>query len=152
MAEVGCLRDGAFQNLQVNGVHYPGKVPIVNLGAARTVLPEESGTVFTVESDGGAYIVTLPTVALGRGCRFRFIAAENTPTADITISSNAANIKGVIQVQSDTNEDNLISVTGHTSVLFDTTCLVGDWIELVGDGTTYFVCGMGSIQACFTLA
>jgi hypothetical protein len=150
MAEVGCLRDAAFQNVEVHGVQYPGRVPIVNLGAARTVLPEESGTTFTVESAGGAYDVTLPAVALGRGCRFRFIAAENTPNADITIKSDGANIKGVIHVQSDTNEDNLISVTGHTNVLFDTTCLIGDWIELVGDGTNYWVHGMGSIQACFT--
>jgi hypothetical protein len=152
MAEVGCLKDGCFQNLEVNGVQFPGKVPIIALGAARTVLPSESGTTFTIESSGGAYAITLPTVSLGRGCRYRFVAAENTPTADITISSNDSNIKGVIHVQSDTAESNLISVTGHTSVLFDTTCLIGDWIELIGDGTNYWVSGRGSIQACFTLA
>jgi hypothetical protein len=152
MAEVGCLKDGCFQNLEVDGVQFPGKVPIIALGAARTVLPSESGAVFTVESSGGAYAVTLPTVALGRGCRYRFIASENTPTGAITISSNAVNIKGVIHVQSDTDESNLISVTGHTSVLFATTCLIGDWIELVGDGTNYWVQGQGSVQAAFTLA
>ena len=115
MAEVGCLRDAAFQNVEVNGVHYPGRVPIVNLGAARTILPEESGTTFTVESAGGAYDITLPTVALGRGCRFRFIAVVN-----------------------------------RTNVLFDTTCLHGDWIEIIGNGTNYFVSGQGSIQGAFT--
>ena len=152
MSEVGCLKDGHFQNLEVYGVQFPGRVPVIAIGADRTVLPSESGAVFTVESSGGSVVVTLPTVALGRGCRFRFVAAENTPTADISITSNAVNIKGVIHVQSDTAESNLISVTGHTSVSFDQTCLIGDWIELVGDGTNYWVQGQGSVQAAFTLA
>ena len=161
MAEVGCLKDGCFQNLQVNGVQYPGKVPIVNLGDARTVLPEESGTVFTLESSAAGFIVTLPNVDLARGCRFRFITTEDTPTNDITIKSNAANIVGIIQlfVVDDADTTNAgsartvsaLKVTGHTNVLFDTTALIGDWIELVSDGTKYFVCGAGSAAGAFTI-
>ena len=151
MAETGCLRDGHFQNLEVSG-QFVSKVPVVALTVATTISTAQSGTVFTLDSAGGAYNVTLPTVASASGCVFKFICAEDTPTADITIKSNAANIKGVIHVQSDTNENNLVSVTGHTNVLFDTTCLIGDWIELVGNGTNYFVRGQGSVQGAFTVS
>ena len=149
---------GSFQNLEVRGRgdftsgSLQHKVNIVALGAARTVLPSESGTVFTLESSGGAFTVTLPNVADAAGCIFRFVCAENTPTADITIRSDGDNVVGIILVQSDTNEDNLISVTGHKDVLFDTTCLIGDHIELIGNGTNYFVKGQGSVQGAFTIA
>ena len=136
MAEVGCLKDGHFQNLQVNGLQYPGRVPIVNLGAARTFLPEESGTVFTVESSGGAYDVTLPTVALGRGCRFRFIAAENTPNADITINnmfSSSANCTGSFTKHQRITSGKPIplirykSSTGTNTNRFYTSCSTNYW-------------------------
>jgi hypothetical protein len=151
MGEVGCLKDVKCQNLEVSG-SVSSKVNVVALTLATTISTDQSGTVFTLDSAGGAYDVTLPTVASASGCIFRFVCAENTPTADITISSNAANIVGVLHVQSDTNEDNLISVTGHTDVLFDTTALIGDWIELIGNGTNYFVKGQGSVQGAFTIA
>jgi hypothetical protein len=158
MAESGCLQDIAVQNIQIMGrASIPGaltsKVNIEHLTAARTVNVAESGTVFTLNSAGGAYVVTLPTVADGDGCVFKFICAENTPTNDITISSNAANIVGVLHVQADTAESNLVAVTvtGVTNVLFDTTCLIGDHIELICNGTNYFVKGQGSVQTAFTV-
>ena len=158
MAEIGCLKDGCFQNLQVEGQTsmetMTAKQPVVHLTVARAILASESGTVFTLNSAGGAYNVTLPTVALGAGCRFRFINAENTPTADITIKSNAANIVGIIQlfVAADASQANGIPVTGHTNVLFDTTALIGDYIEIVGNGTNYFVSGAGSVNGAFTIS
>jgi hypothetical protein len=183
MGEVGCLKDGNFQNLQVEGnmttltnVEVSGtmavtgnmtasgtmtvtgnmtaKQPVVALTAARQILATESGTVFTLDSAGGAYTVTLPTVALGTGCRFRFIAAEDTPTADITIKSNAANIVGTIQlyVDADAAHNSALVVNGKTNILFDTLCLIGDHIEIVGNGTNYFISGAGSVNGAFTMS
>jgi len=159
MAEVGCLKDGCFQNLQVEGTstHFGtlrDKKNVVHLTVARTVQVEESGTVFTLNSAGGAYDVTLPAVALGSGCHWRFINVEDTPTADITIKSNGANIVGVIQlyVAADAAHDSALVVTGHTNVLFDTTALIGDYIEIVGNGINYFVKGAGSVNGAFTMS
>jgi hypothetical protein len=159
MGEVGCLKDGCFQNLQVEGTTTIAgtlltKKKVVALTTTKTVAASESGTVFTLSSAGGAYDVTLPDVGDGSGCHWRFINAENTPTADITIKSNAANIVGVIQlyVAADAAENSALIVTGHTNILFDTTALIGDYIEIVGNGTNYFVKGAGSVNGAFTMS
>ena len=125
---------------------------VVALTSATTLHPEDSGKIFTLDSAGGAYAITLPTVADSVGCVFKFIVLENTPTADITISSNAANIFGNLMIQSDTNEDNRVAAAGVTNVLVDTTALKGDMVEFIGTGTNYFVQGFGSVQGAFTTA
>jgi hypothetical protein len=157
MGEIGCLKDGHFQNLQVEGTSTVAgtlltKKKVVALTTTRAVLVTESGTVFTVSSAGGAYNVTLPAVADGSGCHWRFICAEETPTADITIKAPAAIFAGVIMVQADTNEDNYVAADAVTNILFDTTCKLGDYLEVIGNGTNYFVSGMGSVQGAFTVS
>ena len=156
MAESGCLRDMQVNNLEVAGLTKLGNVtnkrPVIALTAARTVLPTESGTVFTLNSTGGAYTVTLPTVANGSGCHFTFFVAENTPTHDITITSGATNISGNIMIQADSGEDNRVACVTRTSVLVDQNALLGDSLEFFCDGTSYFVIGRGSVQGAFTVA
>ena len=125
---------------------------VVAITAATTLTREDSGKIFTLDSAGGAYTITLPTVTDSAGLVFKFIVLENTPTGDITISSNAANIFGNLMIQSDTNEDNRVAAAGVTSVLVDTTALKGDMVELIGTGTNYFVQGFGSVQGAFTTA
>ena len=125
---------------------------VVAITAATTLTREDSGKIFTLDSAGGAYAITLPTVADSAGLVFKFIVLENTPTADITISSNAANIFGNLMIQSDTNEDNRVAAAGVTSVLVDTTALKGDMVELIGTGTNYFVQGFAQVQGAFTTA
>jgi len=128
------------------------KQNIIALTTTRTVTPGESGTWFTLDATAGAFTVTLPGVSAGSGCRFRFINIENTPSGDITIASDSTNVYGTLSIQSDTNEDNRVALAGSTNVLFDTTCLLGDWVEFVSNGTYYFVSGMGSVQGAFTVS
>jgi len=116
----------------------------------KTLTYGDIGKVFYLDSAGGAYTITLPT--LRAGAHFKFIAQENTPTADITISSSTTDIYGVLRQQSDTNEDNMIACAGKTSVLFDTTCLKGDFLEITCDGTNWYVDGDTSVQGGFTTA
>jgi len=117
---------------------------------AKTLTYGDIGKVFFLESSGGAYTITLPS--LRAGAHFKFIAQEDTPTADITISSSTTDIYGVLRQQSDTNEDNMIACAGKTSVLFDTTCLKGDFIDFACDGTNWYVDGVTSVQGGFTTA
>lgn len=145
-----CANNVSSNSANINSLSY--KQPVVALTAATTISVQDSGTLFTLDSAGGAYVVTLPTVASGANCIFTFVVAEDTPTADITISSNAANIFGNLMIQSDTNEDNRVACAGVTSVLVDTTALKGDRVQFVGDGTSYFVTGMGGVQGAFTTA
>ena len=128
------------------------KAKITALIVATVLTVEDSGTIFTLDSALGAYAVTLPAVALSAGCVFKFVVLEDTPTADITISSDAANIFGNLMIQSDTNEDNRVAAAGVTSVLVDTTALKGDMVELTGTGANYFVTAIGGVQGAFTTA
>ena len=116
----------------------------------KTLTYGDIGKVFYLDSSGGAYTITLPT--LRAGAHFKFIAQENTPTNDITISSSTSDIYGVLRQQSDTNEDNMIACAGKTSVLFDTTCLKGDVLDITCDGTNWYVDGVTSVQGGFTTA
>ena len=66
--------------------------------------------------------------------------------------TDSTNVYGTLSIQSDTNEDNRVALAGSTNVLFDTTCLLGDWVDFVSDGTYYYVSGMGSVQGAFTVS
>ena len=120
--------------------------------AAITLTAQDSGKIFILDSAGGAYAITLPAVANSAGLVFKFIVLKNTPTADITISSDAANIFGNLMIQSDTNEDNRVAAAGVTSVLVDQVALKGDMVEFIGTGVNYFVQGFAQIQGAFTTA
>ena len=128
------------------------KAKITALTVATVLTVEDSGTIFTLDSAGGAYAITLPAVANSAGLVFKFVVLENTPTADITISSDAANIFGNLMIQSDTNEDNRVAAAGVTSVLVDQVALKGDMVEFIGTGVNYFVQGFAQIQGAFTTA
>ena len=123
---------------------------VVALTTGVTLQPTDSGKIFTLDSAGGAYDINLPKVADSAGCRFTFVVLENTPTADITIKSDAANIFGNLAIQSDTNEDNRVAAAGVTNVLVDQVALKGDMVELIGTGANYIVNGVAQIQGAFT--
>ena len=81
------------------------------LTAAYTVLDSDSGKVFTLDSAGGAYQITLPT-APEEGFHCKFIVKEDTPTADITIAAGSAILDGV----NDDGQGNVANSTAGTAV------------------------------------
>ena len=92
MAEVGCLKDGHFQNLQVNSK------PIYNSGlftraekisdaspATRTLTESETNTVFII--DDAALALTLPDVSsTSLGVTYKFIISNKDSTAFIILT------------------------------------------------------------------
>ena len=139
-----------FHDVLDSVVTKKGSDRVVALTAATTLTEDDSGKLFTLDSAGGAYDINLPTVANGAGCVFKFLVLENTPSNDITIKSNAANIFGNLLIQSDTDEDNRVAAAGVTNVLVDTTALKGDSVIIIGTGTMYVVQGFGQVQGAFT--
>ena len=129
-----------------------GSDKVIDLTTTKTVSVNESGKIFTLDSAGGAYDVTLPAVADAAGCVFTFVVKEDTPTADITLKSDGTNVFGNLAIQSDTNEDNRVACAGVTNILVKQAALQGDSVTLVGTGTMYVVSGFGQVQGSFTVS
>lgn len=107
--------------------------PIVAKTAAYTVLPSDSGTVFTTRGAGGAVAFTLPAVAQS-GLQYTFIAVA---AQSMTVTS-VATIKGSP------------SFTGTTiTVAAGTASVQYTRVTVVGDGTNWLIT---DIQGTATVA
>ena len=118
------------------------------LTVAYTVLDSDSGKVFTLDSAGGAYEITLPT-APEEGFHCKFIVKEDTPTADITIAAGSAILDGV----NDDGQGNVANSTAGTAVsniIVEAASKQGDFIDLMSDGVTYYFHAVGSVDQAFT--
>ena len=155
MAESGCLRDVAVQNLEVvgkadlSGVSLTYKVPVVDITTATyTVGAEQSGTIFTLNKDDGI-TVTLPVPAAG--LKFEFVVAT-APTTSVTIVTNAS--ANIIHGQITTSEDAAgcvaCAASSDTITLVANLAIVGDRVNVVSDGTSYFVGGCVDVQDAAT--
>ena len=91
MAETGCLKDGNFQNLQVEGLLTGNKINVKNITTATTVLTDaDSGCICTINVGSNvATTITLPAITssnIGTYYEF-FIGTENTGGIDILTAS-----------------------------------------------------------------
>jgi len=117
-------------------VFFNTKKNIHDLTAAYTVLDSDSGKIFTLDSAGGAYSITLPT-APTRGFHCKFVVKEDTPTGAITIAAGSAILDGT---QKDAGGDaaNSTAGTAVSNLVVGTATKQGDSIDLVSDGVTYY--------------
>jgi len=118
------------------------------LTAAYTVLDSDSGKIFTLDSAGGAYTITLPTAPL-EGFHCKFIVKEDTPTGAITIAAGSAILDGV---QKDAGGDaaNSTAGTAVSNLVVGTSSTQGDVIDLMSDGTTYYFECLSGINNAIT--
>ena len=114
------------------------------LTAAYTVLDSDSGKIFTLDSAGGAYTITLPT-APQEGFNCKFVVKENTPTADITITAGSA-IVDLVMKDAGGNASNSTAGTAKTTIVLHTECTKGDYVNLFSDGSTYYAEAMSAID------
>ena len=128
----------------------PALLNVEAITAARTLDTNDSGKVFTLDSSGGAYTITLPTAAqLVAGWNCKFIVKEDTPTGDITIAAGSAIIDGV----NDDGQGNVANSTAGTAVsniIVEAASKQGDFIDLFTDGSTYYFHAVGSVDQAFT--
>jgi hypothetical protein len=113
-------------------------------------LGSDSGSVFTLDSAGGAYAVTLPTVANALdGWNCKFIVSEHTPTGAITITAEGAIVHGYSE---DITADIGIGTNGTavTNLIIGTSAAKGDTIELVCDGTLWYFVQLSQVSGSVT--
>ena len=108
-----------------------------NLTAAYTVLASDSGKVFTIDQDA-TFVITLPSDQ--EGLNYKFILTD-AGSGEVHITSGASNgIKGF-------SMDPSTGINAIDNVLIDIvsgTAVVGDYVNLVSDGTTWWCDSIGS--------
>ena len=124
---------------------------VVNLAAAYTVLPSDSGTVFTI-NQASAYEITLPLMSeIEDGWNVQFIistVAANAVTianntAEDTIVGGVAGADGGAATHAETAVDEIVFISG---------AVLGDQCTIVANGANYFVTGYAADVAHITVS
>lgn len=120
------------------------------LSAAKTLTDSDSGKTFFLNLAGG-FTVTLPSPRAG--VNFEFII-KTAPTTAYIVASATAIIRGqVYTVDANTANDPDFETSGVSNINFIANLAkVGDSVEIVSDGTNWYVQGFCSIWNAITLA
>lgn len=113
---------------------------------AVTLTAEDSGKVLILKAAAGAQI-TLPAVATSAGLRFKFVVGLAFATTNWTVLAASNVIEGSVIVAgahvAGSNENTISFVASAESI--------GDFAELVCDGTNWYVNGSGVSAGSITL-
>jgi hypothetical protein len=119
-------------------------VGIKTLDAASTLTAGDSGTY--VISSATEFATTLPSPL--EGAYFKFIVGAAPSGASYTVTGGG----GVIEGGAVVNGASVAAVNETTITFADGAAAVGDYVELVSDGTSWFVNGVGMAAASITFA
>ena len=91
MAEVGCLKDGHFQNMGIDGNLVGQKINVIKgLGAARTLSVNESGSIVVVQASD---VFQLPNITGSDvGTYYTFVYPTSSTTAASVITGGASSL------------------------------------------------------------
>ena len=154
MSESGCQRDVACQNLEVSGRTQldtvSSKVPVVSITTATyPVSAGQTGTLFALNKADGI-TVTLPAPAAGLNFDFVVATAPTSNTTTIVTTSSANIIHGQITTSEDAGGSVACVAEADTITLVANTAIVGDRVQVVSDGTRYFVSGCVKLATAAT--
>ena len=124
---------------------------VLSVGSTKTLDPSESGRLVFLESSGGAFTCTLPSVAAG--LHYRMMVTEDTPTGAITIAAGSAILFGNMnESEVDTGDDapGSAGATGVSNIIIGTSAKKGLWLELYSDGTSWYFFGNAQIDGSVT--
>lgn len=117
---------------------------VETVAAAKTLTVSDSAKTFVLSAAAGAEI-TLPT--LRSGLYFRFIVGSSFATTNWTIVASTNKIQGVVFVNdaavAGSNENTISFVASAESI--------GDYVDLISDGTNWYVSGLGVTAGSITL-
>ena len=111
--------------------------------SSHTLGAKDSGKTYFLESTV-ARTITLPAVKAG--LKFKFIATDTTADSSIATSEGTALLKGGAECG-----DAYLTLAG-TTIVVEAAGSVGDWLEMVCDGTYWYVSGHGSHDASFSVS
>ena len=119
--------------------------------AARTLTAADSGKTLYLGVAGG-FTVTLPAPLLG--LRYRFVVKVAPTTAYIIVTNGGANIMcgGVNELEVDTGDDGPYDTDADTLNFVASVAVVGDFVEMESDGTTWYYRGQTNADGGITTA
>lgn len=106
--------------------------------ATNAIAAAESGTTYILNS-ATEFASTLPAPALGLRYKFIIGAAPSGASYTVVTTSGANIIEGSATV----NGAAVAAVNEDTITFTDGAAAVGDWVEVISDGTSWFVSGQG---------
>lgn len=114
------------------------------LSTATTLTNSDSGKVFTLSGSAGVAI-TLPSVAVD-GFNAKFVIGSAFATTNFTVVAPTQVIQGGAIVNSvfvPASNENVISFVATAET-------IGDYVNIVSDGTKYYVDGAGALAGSIT--
>jgi hypothetical protein len=120
--------------------------------AANTILDTECGTTFFLNS-ATEFASTLPAPA--EGCYFKFVVIAAPSGASYTVATNGGSdvlIGGVNELEVDTGDDGPYQADADTITFADGVSVVGDYVEMVSDGTSWYFTGQTNADGGVTLS
>lgn len=112
----------------------------ITLDEARTLTASDSGTTFYLALAGG-FTTTLPAPA--DGLNFKFVVKIAPTTAYVITTNGGADILigGVNELETDTGDDGPYDDNADTINLVASVAVVGDYIQMESDGTSWYFNG-----------
>jgi len=136
-------------------VFFDTRKNVVDIAAAYTVLPGDSGTTFII-NQASAYEITLPLMStIERGWNAEFIIGTVAANA-VTIANNTAEdtIVGMVSY-SDTDSSDVATATAETAVdeiVFISGAKLGDTVRIISNGVNYFATAQAHDAAHITVS
>ena len=136
-------------------VFFDTRKNVVDIAAAYTVLPSDSGTTFII-NQASAYEITLPLMStIERGWNCQFILG--------TVAANAVTIANVVGEDTlvgnistseiaDSATATLLATTAVDEVVFISGALLGETVNIISNGVNYFVTGSTSAADHITIS
>jgi len=111
--------------------------------SSHTLGMHDSGKTYMLENTV-ARTITLPAVKAG--AKFKFVVSDSTAASTIATSEGTSLIKGGILLAT------AWETLAGTTLTASTSAVIGDWVELVCDGTYWYISGQSGHANGFTIA
>jgi len=116
---------------------------VESISAAKTLTYKDAGKVFTIDQDA-AFAITLPKAAdAGAGWNAKFIITDaGTNLVTIEPDSSEDSLIGMVVSAAGSEAAAQSAETGVDVLSFISGAATGDWVELLCDGSNFYVSGM----------
>lgn len=132
----------------------PILLPAETVTATNVITAAECGTTFFLSS-ATEFVSTLPALStVSAGCYFKFVVVGAPVDASYTIlTSSLENFLygGINELEVDTGDDGPTQAAGDTITVVDGAALRGDYVEMISDGTSWYLSGQSNGDGGFTI-